>query len=756
MASKKISVIIDGKEFVSKASATAKKGITDLEKATSVKSKAMIASATAVKIAFASVAAAVTGLAVLTKKALEEAADMETTRTSFEVLIGDIEKAKSTLADLRQFAASTPLQFEDITKAAQNLMAFGSEAEDVRNQVSMLGDLAQGQADKLESIVRAYGKIQAKGKATMEELNMVTEAGVPILGALADMYDTTVEKVLEMVTAGKIGFGDVDQVFKNMTSSGGQFYGMLAKQSKTFNGMVSTLKDNLSLIMQRMGESILPLATNLLENALASLDNFITSGQLDELALNLAIFTAQTYAVFENVGLLIKALYIDIKGYLDTLFSPDVGGAILEYLEGGLNNTIKMINKSLDFSIWRFLGISDPIKEIDIKTSLDEDISEFETAFAGLNLDLEGIAQTITKAFWKAREALEKPIEMGVKEPKSTSTREPALGIGIDPGLFAGLGMPLPPNGPSSMWNDLAAGLSSPGALPSAQREPALGIGIDPDLLQNFLDGQPSEPTSSGFLGSDMGAGMDTPHEMPEAETTSAAQNIMNVINSVADGLGGFIGQIGESIGSLSSLQAIIDPVSTIISGIMEVLGPLVDSILQPVVGILRILGQTIGTIVAPMFEMLGKVIEWLAEGFVWFYNKAIVPAGNAIAKAFGYTANAFIMVINGVISAINWALGWAGVHIGSIGTVDVSSPALTEINYADLLSAGASSSSSYAGGTTGSNTTVQQLTINVNQYYNGPVIGEGGIEQVGAYVVHAIQAYSGMGGTVQVNVAGV
>ena len=229
-----------------------------------------------------------------------------------------------------------------------------------------------------------------------------------------------------------------------------------------------------------------------------------------------------------------------------------------------------------------------------------------------------------------------------------------------------------------------------------------------------------------------------------EPDPNESSGEFVGFFKSIWEGMKGFIGGIKESIGALSSLQAILNPLTTIMSGVMEILGPIIDDALAPMVGILKILGQTLGRIIAPVFRMLGEVVTWLAEGFVWFYNKAIVPVGNFMMDLFATIGNFFINIINGVISALNHI---PFVNIGKVSTINTDKDALTAISLEDLASSGSSDSSTYTGGTTGSNTSVQRLDINVYQYYNAPIIGEGGLEQVGGFVVRAIQEYLGAGG---------
>jgi hypothetical protein len=220
------------------------------------------------------------------------------------------------------------------------------------------------------------------------------------------------------------------------------------------------------------------------------------------------------------------------------------------------------------------------------------------------------------------------------------------------------------------------------------------------------------------------------------------------ILSGVFSGISSFVSSLTDAIGSLSSFEAIMSPLKTIIKGVMDVLGPAIDSILQPVIGIFRIIGQTIGKILLPVFEGLGKITEKLAQGFVWFYNKAILPVGNFFVKTFNWIFNKIIGMINGVINLVNKI---PGVSIGRLGYRDADQGSLSTISYSDLMSAGASSTSSYSGSNTGSNTSVQRMEVNIYQYYNGPVIGDGGMEQVGEFISRAIEAYVGSGGRVKI-----
>lgn len=185
-------------------------------------------------------------------------AELEVMAAGFEVLTGSGERAMELMKELKAFSASTPLQIGGLANAATNLMAFGTASEDVIEQIRMLGDAAQGQQGKLDSLVRAYGRIQAKGKTSLEELNIFLEAGVPILAVLAEQFGVAQEAIFDMASAGDIAFADVEMALKSLTSEGGQFNGMMARMSETTSGKFSTALDNAKLALAGLTESLMP------------------------------------------------------------------------------------------------------------------------------------------------------------------------------------------------------------------------------------------------------------------------------------------------------------------------------------------------------------------------------------------------------------------------------------------------------------------------------------------------------------------
>lgn len=261
-------------------------------------------------------------LAAAGAASIKFAADIERQQTAFGVLLQDVERGNELFEELKTFSAQTPLQLDDITKASQTLLAFGTNAEEVQEQIRMIGDVAQGQAEKLDRISLAFGKIQARGKASMEEINVLIEAGVPIIAELARNLGVAESEIFDLVSSGKIGFAEIEGALRSMTSEGGQFDGMMEKIAQTTAGKFSTAVDNLKLAAAELGKELLPIANDLLDTITDLAQWF---GELDDEAKRIILTVGGITAAMGPLAIAIAGVSTAMK----TLVAPPTGWIVL-------------------------------------------------------------------------------------------------------------------------------------------------------------------------------------------------------------------------------------------------------------------------------------------------------------------------------------------------------------------------------------------------------------------------------------------
>lgn len=225
--------------------------------------------------------------------------EMEQYTTSLEVMLGSASKASAMIEKMRDFAAKTPLTLENVISGGSLLMSYGVDESNLIDTMTKLGDLARGNAEKMDRITLAYGQMLAKGKVTGEELMQMTEAGVPLQTALAESIGVTGEEFSKMVSAGKVGIDDLNKAITGLTTGDGKFAGMMEKQSQTMHGMLSTLLDNLSEFMRKMGEGAFGEVKSALQEASDFLAEWEEDGTLDRWA--------------QGVGVLLKNLVAFLK-----------------------------------------------------------------------------------------------------------------------------------------------------------------------------------------------------------------------------------------------------------------------------------------------------------------------------------------------------------------------------------------------------------------------------------------------------------
>lgn len=217
-------------------------------------------------------AAAGAGIAAVAKMGVEYNAQMQSYQTAFETMLGDAEKAQKLTDNLKTLAAKTPLAMTDLADASQILLAFGSSAGELPDQLKRLGDVAQGNAQKLGTMATAFGRIQSNGYASLEEINMMIDQGFNPLNIIAEQTGETMAEVRQRVSDGKVSFEELSEALRIATDEGGQFFNAMENQSKTFDGQMSTLQDNISALAGTLTEG---LFASLAENTLPQLNEWV-------------------------------------------------------------------------------------------------------------------------------------------------------------------------------------------------------------------------------------------------------------------------------------------------------------------------------------------------------------------------------------------------------------------------------------------------------------------------------------------------
>lgn len=207
-------------------------------------------------------------------------ASLESSRASWETLLGSQEKATKMLKDIEKYSATTPFSKMGVDEMAKQLNNAGYSGEGLFAQLTKFGDMGGAfgvQEDSLKEMVRQYAQVQMATVAYTEDLNILQDRGIPIYKALSEVTGVAVADVKKMASEGKI---TADVYNAAIDSISEKTKGSMDKQSQTFNGMWSTIKDGFTNIMQQI---IQPLFQKIVDNMPTIIEFFDTfSAKLSE------------------------------------------------------------------------------------------------------------------------------------------------------------------------------------------------------------------------------------------------------------------------------------------------------------------------------------------------------------------------------------------------------------------------------------------------------------------------------------------
>lgn len=211
---------------------------------------------------------------------VKAAGDFQQTRIAFEGILGSGQKAQAFLSQLRDFAAKTPFEFPELSGAARQLLGVGFAAKDVIPIMTKIGNVTAalgGSAEGVNGVVRALGQMQGKGKASAEELQQISEAipGFSAIKAIAESMGVTTAEAFKLLEKGAVPADEAIQAILTGMEKFPGAAGAMDRQSRTLNGVISTLKDTFRNALVDGIEPFLPGISRGLEGAMPKIQGAV-------------------------------------------------------------------------------------------------------------------------------------------------------------------------------------------------------------------------------------------------------------------------------------------------------------------------------------------------------------------------------------------------------------------------------------------------------------------------------------------------
>ena len=203
------------------------------------------------------------------------------------------------LSDLRKMAASTPMEYSDLTDMSRALATgFGDTPERMLELMTAIGDAGSAvgvTASDMTEMARAMSRMQSSGKATLEFLNIFQDRGVDVIGMLGEAMGKTQGEIYDMISKGEINGQDAAAIIQQGMESA--YGGAMDLMSETFSGLTSTLQDAITEINAATGQGYNPVRSQGMEEEIAAYE-----GPLGEALKKINEIEGENAAYDENMA----------------------------------------------------------------------------------------------------------------------------------------------------------------------------------------------------------------------------------------------------------------------------------------------------------------------------------------------------------------------------------------------------------------------------------------------------------------------
>lgn len=587
---------------------------------------------------------------------------------------------------------------EAATVAASAVAAGIKPGEQLETMLKGVANVAAATGGTMEETGSVFNKVAATGKAYTDNINQLSDRGLPIWQALADKLGVTTDEVREMASKGKIDF----QTFSDAAASAA---GTVATEmGTTVPGAFANLKASIGRIGANLLDGVFGKLGPLIQAATKAL------GPMEDMAKGLgsAIGDVLGPAIDRVTGWLTKlgegaggitgklsgmsGVIAPVAAAFGALGLGGVGPLltkipILGEAFGGLANSLGLIGGPVGVAVAALGGLiaTTPRLKSAFGAQLSALFQNLKNTLSGMGPAFETFKKTLSLAFKDVGPSLIGSLESVINSVGAIFQQLIGVIPQIVEPLLTGFGQMAPAIGQTLT------------AIASAISEVmALLVPLVPQIITPLMQVFSSlMPVITNIVNVVLGAIQSLLPPITTLITSllpplaSIIQALMPVITTVMN----VIGQVASIIVNLVStvlpplldvVNALIQPILSMITtllpplnAVIQALIPIIMQIVAALAEIIAPIGQIVAQIagaVMPIIQQLGSIVQSVANLVAWAINSLLLPAFSAMAPAVTSavgTVKAVFSTISGIISGIvnvvsgiisgNWGQVWNG-----------------------------------------------------------------------------------------------
>lgn len=210
------------------------------------------------------------GIGMSIRKGME--ADLQQANIT-TLLRGDAEKAKVLYAQLSDYGVKTPYDKAGLIEAQKTMMSFGLSSEFAFGKLKNIGDIAMGDAQKMQSLSLAFAQATSAGKLQGQDLMQMINAGFNPLQVISERTGESMGQLKDRMSKGGISAQELAQAFEWATDKQGLFYQGAEKAGQTLSGKFNKMMDSITELALKVYEAISPVLSPLVDLAAVIFSN---------------------------------------------------------------------------------------------------------------------------------------------------------------------------------------------------------------------------------------------------------------------------------------------------------------------------------------------------------------------------------------------------------------------------------------------------------------------------------------------------
>lgn len=569
---------------------------------------------------------------------------------------------------------------EAATVAASAVAAGIKPGEQLETMLKGVANVAAATGGTMEETGSVFNKVAATGKAYTDNINQLSDRGLPIWQALADKLGVTTDEVREMASKGKIDF----QTFSDAAASAA---GTVATEmGTTVPGAFANLKASIGRIganlldgvfgklgpliqaatkalgpMEDMAKGLGSVIGDVLGPAIDRVTGWLT--KLGEGAGGITGKLSGMSGVIAPVAAAFGALGLGGVGPLLTKI-PILGEAF-----GGLANSLGLIGGPVGVAVAALGGLiaTTPRLKSAFGAQLSALFQNLKNTLSGMGPAFETFKKTLSLAFKDVGPSLIGSLESVINSVGAIFQQLIGVIPQIVEPLLTGFGQMAPAIGQT--LTAIASAISEVMAL----LVPLVPQIITP-LMQVFSSLIPPITTLITSLLPPLASIIQA--LMPVITTVmnvigQVASIIVNLVSTVLPPLLDVVNALIQPI--LSMITTLLPPLNAVIQALIPIIMQIVAALAEIIAPIGQIVAQIAGAVM-PIIQQLGSIVQSVANLVAWAINSLLLPAFSAMAPAVTSavgTVKAVFSTISGIISGIvnvvsgiisgNWGQVWNG-----------------------------------------------------------------------------------------------